>query len=208
MKLLCVDTTKQKAIIALNNDGKMLYREIPETKRHSEALLTELEQFLTDNRLTIKDITNLGCVTGPGSFTGIRIGMATVKAFSFALNLPIVSATCFEVIAEGYKNGYVALKNTATAVYLAKITDGVVGEITVVNNEDLIPTINNEPLFVSDCEQITGIESYKNIDVIEDYNSVMLKHFVRLVETESYTNGNNFAPNYAQLSQAERNLKD
>ena len=208
MKLLCVDTTKQKAIIALNNDGKMLYREIPETKRHSEALLTELEQFLTDNRLTIKDITNLGCVTGPGSFTGIRIGMATVKAFSFALNLPIVSATCFEVIAEGYKNGYVALKNTATAVYLAKITDGVVGEITVVNNEDLIPTINNEPLFVSDCEQITGIESYKNIDVIEDYNSVMLKHFVRLVETESYTNGNNFAPTYAQLSQAERNLKD
>lgn len=208
MKLLCVDTTKQKAIIALNNDGKMLYREIPETKRHSEALLTELEQFLTDNRLTIKDITNLGCVTGPGSFTGIRIGMATVKAFSFALNLPIVSANCFEVIAEGYKNGYVALKNTATAVYLAKITDGVVGEISVVNNEDLIPTINNEPLFVSDCEQITGIESYKNIDVIEDYNSVMLKHFVRLVETESYTNGNNFAPNYAQLSQAERNLKD
>ena len=208
MKLLCVDTTKQKAIIALNNDGKMLYREIPETKRHSEALLTELEQFLTDNRLTIKDITNLGCVTGPGSFTGIRIGMATVKAFSFALNLPIVSANCFEVIAEGYKNGYVALKNTATAVYLAKITDGVVGEISVVNNEDLIPTINNEPLFVSDCEQITGIESYKNIDVIEDYNSVMLKHFVRLVETESYTNGNNFAPTYAQLSQAERNLKD
>ena len=208
MKLLCVDTTKQKAIIALNNDGKMLYREIPETKRHSEALLTELEQFLTDNRLTIKDITNLGCVTGPGSFTGIRIGMATVKAFSFALNLPIVSANCFEVIAEGYKNGYVALKNTATAVYLAKITDGVVGEILVVNNEDLIPTINNEPLFVSDCEQITGIESYKNIDVIEDYNSVMLKHFVRLVETESYTNGNNFAPTYAQLSQAERNLKD
>lgn len=208
MKLLCVDTTKQKAIIALNNDGKMLYREIPETKRHSEALLTELEQFLTDNRLTIKDVTNLGCVTGPGSFTGIRIGMATVKAFSFALNLPIVSANCFEVIAEGYKNGYVALKNTATAVYLAKITDGVVGEISVVNNEDLIPTINNEPLFVSDCEQITGIESYKNIDVIEDYNSVMLKHFVRLVETESYTNGNNFAPTYAQLSQAERNLKD
>ncbi len=208
MKLLCVDTTKQKAIIALNNDGKMLYREIPETKRHSEALLTELEQFLTDNRLTIKDITNLGCVTGPGSFTGIRIGMATVKAFSFALNLPIVSANCFEVIAEGYKNGYVALKNTATAVYLAKITDGVVGEISVVNNEDLISTINNEPLFVSDCEQITGIESYKNIDVIEDYNSVMLKHFVRLVETESYTNGNNFAPTYAQLSQAERNLKD
>lgn len=208
MKLLCVDTTKQKAIIALNNDGKMLYREIPETKRHSEALLTELEQFLTDNRLTIKDITNLGCVTGPGSFTGIRIGMATVKAFSFALNLPIVSANCFEVIAEGYKNGYVALKNTATAVYLAKITDGVVGEILVVNNEDLIPTINNEPLFVSDCEQITGIESYKNINVIEDYNSVMLKHFVRLVETESYTNGNNFAPTYAQLSQAERNLKD
>ena len=208
MKLLCIDTTKQKAIIALNNEGKMLYREIPETKRHSEDLLIELEQFLCDNRLTIKDITNLGCVTGPGSFTGIRIGMATVKAISFALNSPIVSADCFSVIAEDYKNGYVALKNTSTAVYMAKITDGVVGEIMVVNNEDILPTINEEDLFVSDCEQIDAVKSYKNINVIDNYNSVMLKHFIKLVETESYTNGNNFAPTYAQLSQAERNLKD
>ena len=208
MKLLCVDTTKQKAILALNNEGECSFREIPETKRHSEALLFELEQFLTDNELTIKDITHLGSVTGPGSFTGIRIGMATIKAFSYALNLPIVSASCFEVVASTIKDGCVALKNTSTAVYFASITDGKVSEIEVVNIEDVVEKVDGKNLFVSDCEQIQGLESYKNINVIENYNSIMLNHFSELVESNSFSEGNNFAPTYAQLSQAERNLKD
>ena len=53
MKLLCVDTTKQQAILALNNNGKYSVKIIPETKRHSEALLLELAQFLFDKHLTI-----------------------------------------------------------------------------------------------------------------------------------------------------------
>lgn len=207
MKLLCIDTTKQKAVLALNNEGVVSFREIPETKRHSEALLFELQQFLCDNKLGINNITHLGSVTGPGSFTGIRIGMATIKAFSFALNLPIVSANCFEVLATEIKNGCVAFKNTSTQVYFSQIKNGKAGEIEVINNSDVEAAVGKKNLYVSDCEHIAELESYKNINVIENYNLIMLNHFTKLVEQNKFTNST-FAPTYAQLSQAERNLKD
>ena len=207
MKLLVIDTTKQKAVLALNNEGKYVCVEIPETKRHSEALLFELQQFLYDNGITINDVTHLGAVTGPGSFTGIRIGMATIKAFSFALNLPIVSANCFEVVASQIKNGCVALKNTSTQVYFSEIANSKAGEIEVVDNADVLEKVARKDLYVADCEHISELESYKNINVIENYNETMLKHFTGLVEAGEFSN-DNFAPTYAQLSQAERNLKD
>ncbi|MBQ2864536.1 MAG: tRNA (adenosine(37)-N6)-threonylcarbamoyltransferase complex dimerization subunit type 1 TsaB [Clostridia bacterium] len=207
MKLLCIDTTKQSAVLALNNEGNMSCVEIPETKRHSEALLFELQQFLCDNNLTINDITHLAAVTGPGSFTGIRIGMATIKAFSFALNLPIVSANYFEIVSSKIKNGCVALKNTSTQVYFAAINNGKVSEIEVVNNCDVLEKVDGKTLYVAGCEHISELDSYKNTNVIEDYNLIMLNHFTKLVENKKFTN-DSFAPTYAQLSQAERNLKD
>lgn len=208
MKLLCIDTTKQQAVIALNNDGVLSYFEIPETKRHSEALLGELENFLCENKLTIQDITHLGCVTGPGSFTGIRIGMATIKAFSFALNMPIVSDDYFSIVASSVKNGYVALKNTSNAVYLTQIVDCVANKIEVVENEKILDTIKDNDLYVSEFEHFDCVESYKNLCTINNYNQIMLNHFTQKVENKQFTNSNEFSPVYAQLSQAERDLKD
>ena len=49
MKLLCIDTTKPEAVICLNNEGKASCIKIPDTKRHSEALLNEIENFLSCN---------------------------------------------------------------------------------------------------------------------------------------------------------------
>ena len=207
MKLLCIDTTKQQAIIALNNDGKSSYLVIPETKKHSEALLSELENFLCDNNISIKDITHLGCVTGPGSFTGIRIGMATIKAFSYALNLPIVSDNYFDIVSSTVKSGFVALKNTSTAVYLSKIHCSKAKEIEVVNNVDLLDKVNGKNLYVSEYEQIMDKSAYTNMYTIENYAEIMLNHFTSKVNKGVFSDAD-FAPVYAQLSQAERNIKE
>lgn len=208
MKLLCIDTTKPKAVICLNNDGKCVFLEINEAKKHSESLLIELETFLGENNLTIKDITHLGSVTGPGSFTGIRIGMATVKALSFALNQKIVSDNYFKVVSNTLKNGFVAIKNTSTSVYLVKIINADFNNIDVVNNEDVISIVNGEPLFVDAQEQIDGVMSYKNTNIITNYNEIMLSYFTNKVNNGKFTEPSEFVPTYAQLSQAEKNLKE
>lgn len=208
MKLLCIDTTKQCAILALNNNGKLSYRIIPETKRHSEALLFELEQFLCDNQLTIQDIDTLGCVVGPGSFTGIRIGVATVKAFQFALNIPVVSDNYFNIVASDVKDGYVALKDTSTAVYLSKITKSKAGDITTINNIDVDNVVNGNKLYLDSSEHLAEVITYNNTSMIEDFATIMLNFFTKKAENKQFTNNADFAPVYAQLSQAERNLKD
>ena len=206
MKLLCIDTTKQQAILALSNDGCNTYVTIPDTKKHSEALLMELENFLCTNKLTIKDITHLGCVTGPGSFTGIRIGMATIKAFSFALNLPIVSDSYFNIVSSTIKNGYAVLKNTSTAVYMSKVYCSKAKEIEVVDNSAVLDVVKDKKLYVSEYEQIEELKAYNQLETITNYPEIMLNHFVDKVEKGEFSDAE-FAPVYAQLSQAEKNLK-
>lgn len=208
MILLCIDTTKQKAVIALNNNGIKSVHEIPESKKHSEALLTELEEFLCKNKTTINDVTHLGAVTGPGSFTGIRIGMATIKAFSFALNLPIVSDNYFNVVSNFVQNGCVAIKNTSTSVYFSNITNGTASEIEVVNNSDVSTLANGKTLFVPDFEQLKDAISYNNISEIKNYGNILIDYLTLKVKNGDFTKSSEFSPTYAQLSQAERNLKN
>lgn len=208
MKLLCIDTTKQQAILALNNNGKYSVKIIPETKRHSEALLFELEQFLCDNHLTIQDIDTLGCVVGPGSFTGIRIGVATIKAFKYALKSNIVSDDYFSIVASTVKNGYVALKDTNTAVYLSKISRSKSTGIDVANNDEVKDIVKDKVLYLDGSEHLSEVISYNNISMINDFATIMLDYFTKKAEAKKFTDDANFAPVYAQLSQAERNLKD
>ncbi len=209
MKLLCIDTTKPEAVICLNNEGQTNCICIPDTKRHSEALLNEIENFLCENKLSINDVTHLGCVTGPGSFTGIRIGMATVKALSFALNIPIVCGDYFNIVGGLVKNAYVALKNTSTSVYLAEISRSKCKQIEVVENLRIIEQIETKKLYTSQNEQIAGVEAYKELYNIsmQEYQETMLNYFINQVETGKFVKSANFVPVYAQLSQAERNLK-
>ncbi|MFA4880173.1 MAG: tRNA (adenosine(37)-N6)-threonylcarbamoyltransferase complex dimerization subunit type 1 TsaB [Candidatus Doudnabacteria bacterium] len=59
-------------------------------QNHSEKLLPAVEKLLSKNKLTLKDLKGIGVVRGPGSFTGVRVGVACANALGFALNIPIM----------------------------------------------------------------------------------------------------------------------
>lgn len=67
--------------------------------QHSVMLMQEIERTLDALKLKPEDCDFFAAVTGPGSFTGIRIGIATVKGFALATNKPLKSVTAFELIA-------------------------------------------------------------------------------------------------------------
>lgn len=97
MKLLAIDTTTEKIIIGLYNEGKRSFFVGEKgSKRHNSALLTNIDNILSENCLSINDIDVFGVVSGPGSFTGIRIGVATVNALAFATQKPIVEISSLE----------------------------------------------------------------------------------------------------------------
>ena len=100
MKILSIDTSSERCSVAILENMKVL-KELHTTneKEHSETLMPMIEELFNSLNLKIEDIELLACTKGPGSFTGIRVGMATIKAFSDAKKIPVVGINSLEVLA-------------------------------------------------------------------------------------------------------------
>ena len=102
MKILAIDTSREICSIAVMEDGKILKLVASKSeKEHSQTLMPKIKQTLESIKLKIDDINLLSCSRGPGSFTGIRVGMATIKAFADAKNIPIAGVDSLKAQAYG-----------------------------------------------------------------------------------------------------------
>lgn len=91
MKYLTIDTTTKVTALSLGDEGKLIGEGFLHTgKTHSERLIPMLEQLLIAADWQLKDLDFLGVVNGPGSFTGIRIGIATAQGLSQVLKIPMI----------------------------------------------------------------------------------------------------------------------
>lgn len=100
MKILSIDTASNICGISILEDTHLICQLDENTgKTHSENLMPMLEKAFKQTNLTLKDMDLLVCDRGPGSFTGIRIGIATIKAFHDSLNIPYTSVNSLEAFA-------------------------------------------------------------------------------------------------------------
>ncbi len=100
MKILSIDTTAEVCSAALCEDEKLIAQMTVNTgNTHSETLLPVVEQILKITETDIDEIDLFACTTGPGSFTGVRIGVATVKGIAYGKNKPCVSVSTLEALA-------------------------------------------------------------------------------------------------------------
>lgn len=100
MKILSIDTSSKLCNVAILEDTTLIKKiELDNGLTHSETLMMLIKQILNDCNLKLTDINLLVCDIGPGSFTGLRIGVATVKAFYDSLNIPCVGISSLEVLA-------------------------------------------------------------------------------------------------------------
>lgn len=104
MKILAIDTSGKIASVALSCDGKFVDTIEKNTNlSHSQAVLPVCMELLENNKLSLKDIDCFAVVTGPGSFTGLRIGIAAAKGFAMMLKKPLIGISALECVA--YENG-------------------------------------------------------------------------------------------------------
>lgn len=89
VKLLIDTREKDKATVGLLIREKRLVLEEKRTALSSQVVLLLIEKILKENNLEPSDLTDIGVEEGPGSFTGIRVGVAIANAFSFALGIPV-----------------------------------------------------------------------------------------------------------------------
>jgi len=100
MKILAIETSTMLGGIAVMDESSLIVESRLNVKStHSERLMTEIEHCLKQANINISDIDVFAVATGPGSFTGLRIGLSTVKGFSYATGKPIVSVPTLEAFA-------------------------------------------------------------------------------------------------------------
>lgn len=100
MKILAIDTSSKVCSVSILEDEVVTDEIIlDDGKTHSENLMPLLDTLLNHNSVNIQDIEMMAVCVGPGSFTGIRIGVSTVKAIANVLNIKIASVTSLEALA-------------------------------------------------------------------------------------------------------------
>ena len=105
MKILSIETSNKICSTAILEDKNLIKKiELNNGLTHSETLMPLIKQILEETKLSLSNIDLLVCDIGPGSFTGIRIGIATVKAFTDSLNIPSVGISSLEGLAYNIKN--------------------------------------------------------------------------------------------------------
>lgn len=106
MRVLAVDTSSSVAAVAVLDEKELLGEYILNHKKtHSQKLVPMIDQILSSLELKTEDIDIFAAATGPGSFTGLRIGITTIKAMAFALKKPVVGIPSLDALAHNIQAG-------------------------------------------------------------------------------------------------------
>lgn len=195
MKYLFIDSATATLVVAIIIDDKIAYIYNEETgKDMSSRIMLVIEEAFRETNLTPQDIDKIFVSTGPGSFTGIRVGLAVAKTMAWALNIPIIPISSLEVIASTPNNkNNIALIDARRGYVFAGIYDN---DLNVIEEDKhiLLENINADGTYVS-YDDFDGIKP--QIDILK----VIKKH-----EQDIEENPHGVNPKYLKLTEAEENL--
>lgn len=226
MKILSMDSTSVTASVAITENGKTLAENfINNGLTHSQTLMPLVEKTLQEGNVSMKDIDLFAVTNGPGSFTGVRIGIASVKGMADALCKDCFAVSTLEAIAEPLKNedciACAVMDARCNQVYTAIFEDGnrLCEDKAVLIDElgEELKQYNKKIVFIGDgaktCyEKLNGFLPDSQI-ADESIRYIHASSIGRLAEEkltngESTTKSANLVPFYLRLPQAERELNN
>lgn len=227
MKILAVDTSATAASVAVAEENKLIGEfSINTALTHSQTLMPMVDELLKNTGLSVNDIDAVAVNAGPGSFTGVRIGVAAVKGIAFPKNLPCVSVSTLESMAYNMLGNDCIVCSVMDArcsqVYNAlfrvkgctvtRMTDDRALSLTDLKNE--LRNINEKVILVGDgavlCSKFLG-EELENIMLAPFNNRIQTASSVAYAAFEKINNGetvkaDELMPVYLRLPQAQREL--
>lgn len=101
--ILCIETATSTCSVALSDGHKLLgLREAQEPNMHASALTVFIQELMADYGITFDALSAIAVSKGPGSYTGLRIGVSVAKGLCYALNIPLISVNSLRAMAQGY----------------------------------------------------------------------------------------------------------
>jgi tRNA threonylcarbamoyladenosine biosynthesis protein TsaB len=101
--ILLIETATTVCSVALSRDGKIVsFREVNEANVHASKLTLFIEAVMKEAKVKYKDLNAVAVSKGPGSYTGLRIGVSTAKGLCFALNIPLIAVDTLAAMAKGF----------------------------------------------------------------------------------------------------------
>lgn len=232
--LLAFDTSgKSLSIAILKQDQLLAEKFLNINNQHSVNFLPALKGLLEETNLSFNDISALAVSIGPGSFTGIRIGVSTANTMAFDLNIPIFGISSLKALAEPLlstdKYLLPAFDARGGRVYATLLKDGeiMIDDRQFVDN-DLVQLLNEKNLqnkkilTIGDgretVNKLLGSAGFSNISQIQNndrLNYISAESIARLALKQIQTEPdilmkkfqNPIVPEYCAITQAERNLK-
>ena len=225
MRILAFETSAKAASVALAQDGQLLAESYQNTGlTHSQTLMSMAENLLHTCGCTPQDIDAVAVAAGPGSFTGVRIGVAAAKGFAWARELPCYGVSTLEAMALnlGIHQGYIlpVMDARRSQVYTA-LFHADCGNYTRIREDRAISLQElgedvqtlSEPIFlIGDGSLLcynTLLEAVPNLVCPPEHRmhqraaGVALAAFQKIAAGEA-GDGAALTPNYLRLSQAER----
>ena len=214
MKILCIDTSSKLCSVAILENTTIINKlELDNGLTHSETLMPLVNEILDKSNLSLKDINLLVSDIGPGSFTGIRIGIATVKAFADSLNIPCIGISSLEVLAYNIKNdglicSTIDCKNNNCYFALYELKNGtytILEEPCTKTVQEVLELLNvkysNKSIqFVGDGIPSKSTSCYLNVE------NLGIAGFNKF--TDNNSKGEEILPLYLKKPQAQKQLEE
>ena len=219
MLLLSVDSSAVTASAALTENGRVIKSElINKGLTHSETLLPLIDSVMQGYEY--KNLDAIAITAGPGSFTGVRIGVATVKGIAFPYDIPCISVSTLEAIAYNFTD-----ENAVICAVMDARRMQFYNALFKAENGRITRICDDRAISLEDLRK--NLEEYENVIIAGDgaklcYDNIGLDNTALASEDKRYQNGVGVSkaaeskqmiraealmPVYLRLSQAERELK-
>lgn len=181
MITLFIDSSKKSLSVALASQSKLLFvSNVNSYSKHSNFLMKEINSILIKSGLTIYDIDNIVVLNGPGSFTGVRVGVTIAKTLAWTLSKDLYELTTLEALKESVSGGvtisvfpdkddfsYVGIYdgNTCVMDYLSLDSD-----VLKLKNKNVTIVCMEESVFCTELSKRLLKDNNVKLEVITDYD--------------------------------------
>ena len=225
MRILALECASVSASVAVAQDSECICSDFVKSGlTHSQTLMPMLEKLLTQNKIDINSIDVFACTAGPGSFTGVRIGVSALKGLAEPQNKPCFAVSAREAIAYPHRSfdGIVCsvMDARCNQVYTASFcgSERLFEDEAILIEElcEKLKKLKKTVIFAGDGAELVYNQLKDRLDcVIADENeryptakSVALLTFEKLQNGESTFDSSELLPLYLRLPQAQRELNN